>query len=124
MSEQLLIYQKSYDLIVHLYPLVNRIPKFHKQVLGREIEHTSVVLLTLILKANNARGPDRHRLQERISEQLDCLRILVRLTKDLKFMSVKQYTTTAERINEIGKMLSGWMKSSQWSMIESKGESH
>jgi hypothetical protein len=44
---------------------------------------------------------------------LDKLRIVIRLTKDLKFISIRQYQFAAEKINEIGKMLGGWIKVSQ-----------
>jgi len=42
-----------------------------------------------VIKANKARGQSRLPLQLQVSDELDCLRILVRLTKDLRFMSVK-----------------------------------
>ena len=36
---------------------------------------------------------------------------LVRLSKDLEFISVRQYGFAAERVNEVGKLLGGWIKS-------------
>lgn len=110
MCEKLLIFQKTYDLIRWLYPIINRIPKSHRLVLGRHLEELAISLLLLVIKANKARGQSRLSLQLQVSDELDCLRILVRLTKDLRFMSVKQYTTAAEKINEIGRMLNAWMK--------------
>jgi len=41
---------------------------------------------------------------------LDKLRILIRLSKDLHFISIRQYEFVANKVNEIGKMLGGWMK--------------
>lgn len=110
MSETLLIYQKSYALTLFLYPIINRIPKSHRLVLGRRLEELSLSLLILVIKANKAKNHKRKELQEQVSDELDCLRILIRLAKDLKFMSVKQYTQSAEKINEIGRMLAGWIK--------------
>jgi len=110
MCEKLLIFQKTYDFIRWLYPIINRIPKSHRLVLGRHLEELAISLLLLVIKANKVRGQSRLSLQLQVSDELDCLRILVRLTKDLRFMSVKQYTTGAEKINEIGRMLNAWMK--------------
>jgi hypothetical protein len=110
MCEKLLIFQKTYDFLLWLYPIINRIPKSHRLVLGRHLEELAISLLIFVVKANKARGQSRLSLQLQVSDELDCLRILVRLTKDLRFMSVKQYTTGAEKINEIGRMLSAWMK--------------
>lgn len=110
MEEKFILYQKVYDFVLWLYPVINRIPKSHRLVLGRKLEELATSLLLLIIKANKIRGQERIMLQRKVSDELDCLRIFIRLTKDLRFMSVKQYTTGAERINEIGRMLSAWMK--------------
>jgi len=110
MLERLFIFQKTYDLLLWLYPVINRIPKSHRLVLGRNLEELAISLLLLIIKANKARGNTRTALQLKISDDLDCLRILIRLTKDLRFMSIKQYAMGAEKINEISRMLSAWMK--------------
>ena len=110
MHDKFILHKKTYELLIWIYPIINRIPKSHRLVLGREIEQVSLNLLLTIIKANKARSKERQQLQLEYSEYLDTLRILCRLTKDLKMMSIKQYSLTAERINELGRMLSGWMK--------------
>ena len=67
-------------------------------------------LLLLSIQANKIRDDTRKVIQLKISDDLDKLRILIRLTKDLHFMSIAQYQHAAEKINEIGKVLYGWMK--------------
>lgn len=113
MYEKLLIIQKMYDLILWIYPLVNRIPKSHRMILGRQLEELAISILIFMIRANKTRGSNRQMLQLQISDDLDCLRILVRLCKDLRFMSIAQYRNTAERLNEIGKMLYGWRKAGE-----------
>ena len=108
--EKLVLFQKSYDFLLWLYQLVSRLPKHHRAVLGRQIEELGLSILLHVLSANLARGTKRKELQLLISEELDKLRILLRLTKDLRFISIKQYTYAAEKVNEIGKILSGWMR--------------
>lgn len=110
MEKKLILFQKIYDFVLWLYPVVNRIPKHHKTVLGRQIEELAISLLLLVLSANRARSRKREELQLIISEELDKLRILLRLTKDLRFMSIKQYAYSSEKVNEIGKILYGWMR--------------
>ena len=113
MEKKLILFQKSYDLLLWLYPVVNRIPKFHKTILGRQIEELGLSILLHIQAANKTRGAQRKEIQLVISDELDKLRILIRLTKDLRFMSIKQYEHGAEKINEVGKILSGWMRSTR-----------
>lgn len=110
MCDKLLIFQKTYDFVLWLYLIINRIPKSHRLVLGKHMEELGVSLLILVVKANKSRGQARMALQLQISDELDCLRILIRLTKDLRMMSIKQYVVAAEKINEIGRMLTAWMK--------------
>lgn len=107
-TEKLIIFQRIYDFLLWLYPLVNRIPKSHRLVLGRSIEELGIDILLLSIQANKTRDDVRRETQQKISDELDKLRILIRLTKDLRFMSVAQYQYAAEKLNEIGKILYGW----------------
>ena len=110
MPEQFLIFQKIYDLVVSLYPIINHIPKSHRMVLGKFLEENCLTLLNQVTKANKTNGSVRESLQKEVSDSLDNLRILIRLTKDLRFLSIKQYTDVCEKLNEIGKMVYCWSK--------------
>lgn len=107
--DKFILHQKTYDFILWLYPLINRLPKNHRLILGRQLEELALSLLMELMKANKARGSERKKLQNDASDTLDYLRIMVRLAKDMRMISVKQYVTSAEKLNEIGRMLSGWM---------------
>jgi hypothetical protein len=108
--DELLIYRKTYDLLLWFIPHINRLPKFYKQVLGKYFLERSVSLLVLVIKANKSKGSDRMKFQINLSDELDTIRILFRMTKDLRLVSVKQYAYGVEKMNEIGKMLYSWMR--------------
>jgi len=110
-TEKLIIFQKTYDFVsTWLFPSINRIPKYHKTILGKQMEELGLSILLLILCANKETGKKRIALQIKLSDDLDKLRILLRLTKDLRFMSIKQYSHGAQLLNEIGRVLTGWMR--------------
>lgn len=109
-TDNLIIFQKTYDFVLLIYPIINHIPKSHRMVLGRNLEENCISLLLLMIKANKTRDVSRKLLQNKISDSLDSIRILVRLTKDLKFLSINQYAILAEKLNEIGKMVYCWSK--------------
>ena len=111
MLQDLVIFQKVYDLILWMYPLINKFPKKQRFVLGQQLENTLLDILKGIIQANQ----ERNKLEtlKQVSIDLDKFRILFRLAKDLRFMSIKQYQFGAEKINEVGKILGGWMKSSK-----------
>jgi hypothetical protein len=112
MPQKLLIFQKTYELTLWLVALANRFPKWQRPILGTQIYSTVLDALLLIEKANKERSPQvRKEQQGKISTHLDALLILIRLTKDLKLMSVRQYTHACTLLNEIGRMHTAWKRS-------------
>jgi four helix bundle protein len=109
MLQDLIIFQKTYDLILWLYPAVNKFPKSQRFILGQQIENTILEILKGIIEANVE--CQKIVYLKKISVELDKLRILIRLSKDLRFINIRQYGFAADKINEIGKMLGGWMNS-------------
>ena len=73
MRDQLLIFQKVYDFLLWLYPIINRIPKSHRLVLGRELEQLAITLLISVVKANKSYSTERSTLQQQISDDLDSI---------------------------------------------------
>jgi len=109
MYKNLPIFEKTYELILWLYPLINKFPKSQRFVLGQQIETAALEILKGVIYANQERY--KTPVLSKISVELDILRILIRLSHDLKFIGIRQYQFGAEKINEIGKMLGGWLKS-------------
>ena len=107
MLDNLIIYQKTYDFLLWLYPVVNKFPKSQRFVLGQRIENKTFDLIHSIIIANVDR--DKSATLKQASIELDELRILIRLAKDLHFMNIKQYEVSADKINEVGRLLSGWI---------------
>jgi hypothetical protein len=81
MLDDLIIFQKTYDLILWLFPIINRFPKKQRFVLGQQIENELIEIIKDIILANNERN--KTEILKRISVRLDTLRVLVRLAKDL-----------------------------------------
>ena len=109
--EKFVLHQKAYDFTLWLYPIINRLPKNHRFVLGQKLEDLSISLLLSVAQANKLRGAERKNRQMEASDLLDYLRIMLRLAKDTRGISIKQYTLGAGKLNEIGVMLSSWMRS-------------
>lgn len=109
MFKELSIFQKTYDFLLWFCPAIDKFPKSQKYVLGEKIKESFLRILRLIIEAN-ALFDKKFKLKE-LSTELDCLRILIRLSKDLNLINIKKYKNCAIRINEIGRMLGGWLKS-------------
>jgi len=86
-------------------------PKRARHTLGARITSASLELLVLLLRAQHRRAPGLRRAALfAASEQLDLLKVLLRLAYDTHTMSQGQYGQAAERLVEIGKMLGGWLR--------------
>ena len=106
--KSLIIYQKHYDLMLYSFPIINRFPKNQRYVLGQQIENMMLDIGKMIVHANKLRQK-RAKLFE-IDVELEKLRMLIRLATDLKMMSVIKYGHHSKRIEEIGRLLGGWLK--------------
>lgn len=107
MVDDLIVFQKVYDLILYAYPIINKFPKSQKFVLGQQIGNYLLEILISLIRINQTKNKAEYLNQASVS--LDAVRFLIRLSKDLRFISVKHYCVFLEKINEVGKILSGLM---------------
>lgn len=113
MNQDFKILQKTYDMILYGNICLKQFPKHERYVLAADIRKGMYNLLKLIIRANK-KYYKKTTLQE-LDIELDTLRALIRLAADpqLKYLSVKKYENWSKMLNEIGRMLGGWIKSSK-----------
>lgn len=107
-DEELTIFKKAYELTLEIYKQTELFPKHERFLLTATFKNACLEILTEIVQANEARVKSGR--LEKVSQGIEKLRILVRLSKDLKYLSFKKYEGLSEAINEVGKMLGGWIK--------------
>jgi hypothetical protein len=103
-----------HDLAKWLLERTNRFPRNWRITLGDKIDKTAIELLIQAQKAAMTKQKMKHLIS--ISENLEVLRILIRLSHELGCLEPKQYEFAARQMVEIGKQLGGWIKQQ-----ESKG---
>jgi len=104
----LIVYQKAYDTALYALPILNRLPKSYRGSLARDLQGGLTRMLVGIVAANH----DPARRQEiirRIDIDLEGVRTLLRLSHDLKLVPTKQYGVLAARLDEVGRLLGGWL---------------
>jgi len=107
-DEELVVITKTYDLILWSCRHTGRFPRNHRFVLGERIERTLYGLLEILIRAryNSARQP----LLEEANLALEILRFQIRLAKDLQCLKTESYAFAATAIDEIGRLVGGWLK--------------
>ena len=108
-AEEISIITKTYDLILWSCKHTGKFPRNHRFVLGERLERNLYELLEILIRAKYTK--QRQELLEKANLQLEILRFQIRLAKDLQCLKVNSYAFAAKALDEIGKMVGGWLKS-------------
>ena len=104
------IIQKSYNLYKLTYDYAKKFPKSDKYSLGEKIKNLLLEILELLIEAETAKRDWKQPVLEKASRKLNLLKILLRLANDIKILDDKKYLTAQDQVQEIGRMLGGWIK--------------
>ena len=107
--DPLLILGKIEDMMLYAYPVLNAYPKYERFVLAADIKQCMDQAMERTIEANK-KYYKKTTLHE-LDVEIDKLRKYVRLSYRLKYIDFKKYKQWSEQVNEIGRMLGGWMAS-------------
>ena len=105
------IFHRIYDLYKLLYSYQAKIPKSGRYTLWQRCENTTLALLEALIETGARKGEDRIKALYLVSNKLDLLKVLIRLAKDTRLISDVDYLQIQKFLQEIGKMIGGWIKS-------------
>jgi hypothetical protein len=108
-QDELVVITKTYDLILWSCNHTGRFPRQHRFVLGERLERTLYDLLETLIQAKYSR--QRKPLLLDANLKLEILRFQIRLAKDLQCLQIKSYGFATKQIDEIGKLVGGWLRS-------------
>ena len=110
--ENLIVYQKSYELALSLYRFSNELPKEEKYGIVSQIKRAS-----LSVPLNIAEGHGKQSSNDEFNRFLSMakgscseIRVLLSFVKDLGYLKEEAYEKYYERYEELEKMLYGLMK--------------
>ncbi|HAL49932.1 TPA: diversity-generating retroelement protein Avd [Candidatus Uhrbacteria bacterium] len=104
------IFKKTYDLYKILNSIRASIPKQDRYTLWQRTEQITLDLIELFFEAAELYEIQKLPTLEKASVKLNLLRVFIRLSFDTKSIDGKKYTAIQQRIDEIGRMLGGWIK--------------
>jgi len=105
---ELVVIEKTYELLVWSLKHIEKIPRSHRYGVGLRLEQRLSGILDLLLRAKYTR--DRLALLQAANLELELLRFQFRVVKDLKCLSIESYGSASRFVNEIGKLIGGWMR--------------
>jgi len=105
------IFKKSYDLYKTFHEYRKLVPKADRYTIFERGENAILDVLDNIMLASGQPGREKLATLNKASSRLNLLRVFIRLLKDTKVIDTKKYIDLENIIDEIGRMLGGWMKS-------------
>ena len=105
------IFKKTYDLYKTFYAYRLSVPKQDRYTIWQKCEGLLLEVLEAILLASQQFKSEKVPTLENASVKLNLLRVFIRLMKDVKALDPKKYVIIEANLDEIGRMLGGWLKS-------------
>lgn len=107
------IIQKVYDFYRELYLVVEKMPKKDKYTLGEKTQRATLELIELLMEAGYQEKFKKGVVLGQAAVKLDLIKLIVRLGQDLKAIPTNKYLSLEGKLQEIGRMLGGWLKSTK-----------
>ena len=100
--------EKTYQFLLWLIPTVDKFPRSQKFLLGDRIQGLALDVLEHLIDATYSKNPTPHLASTNLL--LEKLRYLFRLAIDLHHLNLHRYEFAARAIDEIGRLVGGWIK--------------
>jgi hypothetical protein len=111
MAQELKIIGDFYDFMLWMTHHTEKFPRHHRYSLGTAIESRMQTILSLLLRAQY--GREKREVLDAANIELQTLRFQVRLSKDLKVLSMGSQEHAVALLLGIGTQLGGWIKAAK-----------
>lgn len=110
MSEEMVIFARTYDLITWLLPRAAKFSKSQRFVVTKRLQDALLDFQETIYDANAHSGRDRLACLQQADAHLNKLRLYLRLVHAWGWLSDGQYQHVSKMVAEVGRLLGGWIK--------------
>lgn len=107
------IFKKAYELYKQFHNVRNKAVKQDRYTIFAKCENILLEVIEGILEASQLSKSEKLPILQKTSLKLSFLRVFFRLMKDIKSVDLKIYASMEESVDEIGRMLGGWIKSTK-----------
>jgi hypothetical protein len=97
-------------LYAYIYTIGNKLPKRDKLGLNKEIEKELFKILCLLISASLEASTEKINSLKKARIKIETLKQIIRLEYELKIITEKIYIKIQQSLQEISKMVNGWLK--------------
>lgn len=94
-----------------LYSCTKTFPKKDRFTLGQKCESLTLEILEILFLANSKRDQEKIPYLNSVDIKLKITQTVIRLARDTDALEDKKYYMLSASVEELGKMLGGWIKS-------------
>jgi len=108
MEKDFPLFTKTYDIAGWIMDRTQKFPKSTRFTFGQRIDNLVLDVLEAVVDACYSKRSSA--VMHEANRKLSRLRILLRMSADRRYLSLRQYHFAGEKIDEIGRMIGGWLK--------------
>lgn len=113
MPEEMVIFSRTFDLLTWIIPASEKFPKAQRFIISKRLTDATLDFQETLFDANAHRGADRYAYLQKSDAHLNKVRLYLRLAYQWQWLNSGQYKHVSAMVEEIGRLLDGWMKQSQ-----------
>lgn len=102
------IFVRWYDITGWILDRAEKFPRSQRFVFGQRITNLAIDILEGIIRALYSH--EKMEILKGLNVRLETMRVLIRLAKDRRLLSLKAYEYASKEINQVGSMLGGWIR--------------
>lgn len=110
MSQEMVIFSRSFDLLTWLLPAADKFPKAQRFVVTQRLTGAALDMQEALFHANARRREERLAYLRDADAHLDILRMYLRLAYHWRWLSSGQYEHVSWMVEELGRLLGGWLR--------------
>ena len=105
------IIHKTYKFYLLLYSCTKTFPKKDRFTLGQKCETLTLEILEILFLANSKRDQEKIPYLNNVDIKLKITQTVIRIAHDVHALEDKKYLLLSTSLEELGRMLGGWIKS-------------
>ena len=120
-NERLLVIDRTYELVKWFLGRLSKFPRSHRYGLGQRIEQHLYTVFEGLIQAQYSPPAEKVPVLSRVNLELEVLRMLSRLAHELALLPHNSYEYASREIDEVGRMVGGWLKQQRQKPPSSRG---
>ena len=106
------VFKDVYSLVQKVFLYTQDFPREYKYTLAQDMKRDAIQLLRSIYRAN--KSTEKVPVLDGFLDDFELLKLEIRLSVDMKLLSLKRQVELSVLMDSIGKQITGWRNANRW----------